>query len=106
MSKLTKSVAYARALGRELQGARAGLVRFAPRLGLEIREVNANIFDGVLVRAREFPCGVILIRKSIREPPGNILRWPKNSVTISFPITITPNSLARSRTSETGVMDR
>jgi len=67
MSKLTKSVAYARALGRELQGARTGLVRFAPRLGLEIREVNANSFDGALVRAREFPCGVILIRKSIRE---------------------------------------
>ena len=68
MSKLTKIVAYARALGRELQGARAGLVRFAPRLGLEIREVNANSFDGALVRARELPCGVILIRKSIREP--------------------------------------
>jgi hypothetical protein len=68
MSKLTKSVAYARALGRELQDARAGLVRFAPRLGLEIREVNANSFDGALVRARDIPCGIILIRKSIREP--------------------------------------
>src|SRR6516225_3233020 len=67
MSKLTKSVAYARALSRELQGARASLVRFAPRLGLEIREVNANSFDGALVRARDIPCGVILIRKSIQE---------------------------------------
>jgi len=68
MSKLSKSVAYARALGRELQVAREGLVRFAPRLGLEIREVNANSFDGALVRAREIPCGVIVIRNSIREP--------------------------------------
>ena len=68
MSKLSKSVAYARALGRELQVAREGLVRFAPRVGLEIREVNANSFDGALVRAREIPCGVIVIRNSIREP--------------------------------------
>jgi len=68
MSKLTKSIAYARALGRELQCAREDLVRFVPRLGLEIREVNANSFDGALIRARDIPCGVILIRKSIREP--------------------------------------
>jgi hypothetical protein len=68
MSKLTKSVAYARALGRELRSAREVLVRFVPRLGLEIREVNANSFDGALVRARDIPCGLILIRKSIREP--------------------------------------
>jgi hypothetical protein len=68
MNKLTKTAAYARALDRELQSAREGLVRFAPRLGLEIREVNANSFDGALVRAREIPCGVLLIRKSIREP--------------------------------------
>jgi len=67
MSKLTQSVAYARALALELRSARQDLERFAPRLGLEIREVHADSFDGALVRTREIPRGVILIRKSIRE---------------------------------------
>jgi hypothetical protein len=68
MSTLTKSAAYARALARELRSVREGLVRFAPRLGLEIREMNADSFDGALVRSREIPYGIIVIRKSIREP--------------------------------------
>ena len=67
MSKLTKGVAYARTLARELRVTRVDLSGLAPRLGFEIREVNADGFDGALVRAREIPCGVILIRKSMRE---------------------------------------
>jgi len=50
MTKLTKGAAYARALANELPG---DLSRVAPRLGLEIREVNADGFDGALLRARE-----------------------------------------------------
>ncbi len=64
MTKLTKGAAYARALASELTG---DLSRVAPRLGLEIREVNADGFDGALLRAREVPFGAIVIRKSIRE---------------------------------------
>jgi IrrE N-terminal-like domain len=68
MSKLAKGAAYARALARELQATPVDLGRAAPRLGLEIRELNADGFDGALVRAREIPCGIIVIRESIREP--------------------------------------
>jgi len=64
MTKLTKGAAYARALASELTG---DLSRVAPRLGLEIREVNADGFDGALLRAREVPFGAIVIRKPIRE---------------------------------------
>jgi hypothetical protein len=64
MTKLTKGAAYARALASELTG---DLSRVAPRLGLEIREVNADGFDGALLRAREVPFGEIVIRKFIRE---------------------------------------
>jgi hypothetical protein len=67
MSKLATGAAYARALARELQLPRVDLRRAAPRLGLEIRELNADGFDGALVRAREIPYGVIVVRKSIRE---------------------------------------
>jgi Zn-dependent peptidase ImmA (M78 family) len=67
MTLLTKGAAYARALARELPGEPANLLRLAPRLSLEIREVNADGFDGALIRAREVPLGAIVIRKSIRE---------------------------------------
>jgi hypothetical protein len=67
MTTLTKGAAYARALARELPGETANLFRLAPRLGLEIREVSADGFDGALIRAREVPLGAIVIRKSIRE---------------------------------------
>jgi Zn-dependent peptidase ImmA (M78 family) len=67
MRTLSKGSAYARALARELKTVRVDLRRAASRLGLEIREVDANGFDGALVRARELPCGTIVLRKSIRE---------------------------------------
>ena len=68
MTKLTKGAAYARVLARELGNERRNLPNVASRLGLEIREVNADGFDGALVRAQEIPYGVVVIRKSIREP--------------------------------------
>jgi len=67
MTTLTKGAAYARALARELPGGAGDLFRVAPRLGLEIREVPADGFDGALIRAHEVPLGAIVIRKSIRE---------------------------------------
>jgi hypothetical protein len=67
MTTLTKGAAYARALSRELPRGAGNLLRLAPQLGLEIREVPADGFDGALIRAREVPVGVIVIRKSIRE---------------------------------------
>jgi hypothetical protein len=67
MTTLTKGAAYARALARELPGGSGNLFRMAPRLGLEIREVNADGFDGALIRARKVPLGAIVIRNSIRE---------------------------------------
>jgi len=67
MTGLTKAAAYARALSRELPGGPGNLLRMAPRLGLEVREVTADGFDGALIRAREVPLGAIVIRKSIRE---------------------------------------
>ena len=71
MTGLTKAAAYARALARELPGEPANLFRLASRLGLEIREVTADGFDGALIRAREVPLGAIVIRKSIREAGRN-----------------------------------
>lgn len=67
MTLLTKGAAYARALLRELPGEPGNLFRLAPPLGLEIREVTADGFDGALIRAHQVPLGAIVIRKSIRE---------------------------------------
>ena len=64
MTTVTKGAAYARALARELPGS---LSRMAQQLGLEIREVSADGFDGALIRAGEVPLGAVVIRKSIRE---------------------------------------
>ncbi len=38
------------------------------RLGLRVREVPSNGFDGTLVRSRSAQKGIIAVRKSIREP--------------------------------------
>jgi hypothetical protein len=67
VTSVSKATAYARALASEFGRGPADLFRFAPRLGLEIHEVNADGFDGALVRARELPLGSVVIRKSIRE---------------------------------------
>lgn len=67
MTSVSKATAYARALASELRGGPADLFCFAARLGLEIHEVNANGFDGALLRLRELPLGSVVIRKSIRD---------------------------------------
>src|SRR6267154_4787007 len=67
MSGSQRGGAYARALARELPLEHGDLRAIASRLGLQIREVDADGFDGALIRAREIPLGTIAIRKSIRE---------------------------------------
>lgn len=67
MSGSQKGGAYARALARELPLEHGDLRAIASRLGLQIREVDADGFDGALIRAREIPLGTIAIRQSIRE---------------------------------------
>ena len=67
MSGSQKGGAYARALARELPLEHGDLRAIASRLGLQVREVDADGFDGALIRAREIPLGTIAIRQSIRE---------------------------------------
>lgn len=67
MSGSQRGSAYARALSRELPLERGDLRAIASRLGLQIREVDAEGFDGALIRAREVPLGTIAVRQSIRE---------------------------------------
>lgn len=43
------------------------LAEIGPRIGLEISEVDADNFEGALVRVAGVPCGEILINRSIRE---------------------------------------
>src|SRR5438552_18172004 len=67
MSGSQKGGAYARALARELPLEHGDLRAIASRLGLQVREVDADGFDGALIRAREIPLGTIAVRQSIRE---------------------------------------
>src|SRR2546426_11017048 len=67
MSGSQKGGAYARALVRELPLEHGDLRAIASRLGLQVREVDADGFDGALIRAREIPLGTIAVRQSIRE---------------------------------------
>ena len=67
MTDLTQAVAYARALARELPDEALDLHRLTARLGLEIHQVEADGFDGALIRTRDLPLGAIAVRKSIRE---------------------------------------
>jgi hypothetical protein len=64
---VSKATAYARALTSEFGRGPVDLFRFAPRLGLEVHEINADGFDGALIRVRELSLGSVVIRKSIRE---------------------------------------
>lgn len=58
---------YARALLAEL-GWKPGAIReMAAALKLDLREVEADGFDGALIRARGMPLGAIAVRASIRE---------------------------------------
>lgn len=58
---------YARVLLEELSSGRRGLHEVAAALGLELKEVEADGFDGALIRAQDAPIGAIAIRASIRE---------------------------------------
>lgn len=50
----------------EIQG-KPDLVRVAQRIGLRILEVDAEAFDGSLVRALDGPKGIVAVKQSIRE---------------------------------------
>jgi hypothetical protein len=73
MQKLRRGPAYARAFLQELDeageipGRHTDLQRIASTLNLEVREVDAQGFDGSLIRAKDLPLGAILVRQSIRE---------------------------------------
>lgn len=68
MPDLEKPAAlYARVLLEELFGGRCGMHEVAAALGLELREVEADGFDGALIRAQDAPLGAIAVRESIRE---------------------------------------
>lgn len=58
---------WAKALLAELVPAPAGVRQIAAALGLEVREVETDGFEGALVRACELPLGAIVVRRSIRE---------------------------------------
>jgi len=73
MRKVSKGPAYARALLEGLAEAKripqesTDVRTVASVLNLEIREVDAEGFDGSLVRAGNLPLGTIVLRRSIRE---------------------------------------
>jgi hypothetical protein len=73
MQKLRRGPAFARALLEEFGKAReapkraANVRRIASTLNLELREVDADGFDGSLIREKELPLGAIVVRQSIRE---------------------------------------
>src|SRR6266481_2455305 len=106
MSGSQKGGAYARALARELPLEHGDLRAIASRLGLQVREVDADGFDGALIRAREIPLGTIAVRQSIREAGARISRSPLKSLTFCFPITTRRSSFAPSPTSGTGATGR
>jgi Zn-dependent peptidase ImmA (M78 family) len=59
--------AYARALLAELPAKLGGVREIAAALELDLREVEADGFEGALIRARNLPLGAIVVRDSIRE---------------------------------------
>jgi IrrE N-terminal-like domain len=67
VSTACKGAGLAEALLGELGESARDLPSIAARLNLGIREVDADGFDGALVRARELPVGTIVVRESIRE---------------------------------------
>lgn len=58
---------YARALLKELSVKIGSIDDVAAALGLELYEVEADGFDGALIRAKDIPLGAIAVRTSIRE---------------------------------------
>lgn len=63
----SNGAAYAKALLAELGGQATDVSQIAGALGLTVREVEAEGFDGALVRANGIPLGAIVLRKSLRE---------------------------------------
>jgi hypothetical protein len=59
--------AYAQALLAELPEKIRGVREIAAALRLDVREVGADGFEGALIRARDIPLGVIVLRETIRE---------------------------------------
>ena len=58
---------FARALLKELSVKHGSIDDIAAVLGLKLSEVEADGFDGALIRARNAPLGAIAVRASIRE---------------------------------------
>lgn len=70
MKRLRSGPAYASHLLAESNGSRGtatDLGRIALALNLEVLEVDAEGFDGALVRAKDVPVGAIVVRRSILE---------------------------------------
>jgi hypothetical protein len=68
MTKVDRGPAYAKALLAELKVSGPANVRtIAKQLQLDVNELDANGFDGALVRAKGTPFGAIIVRGSIRE---------------------------------------
>lgn len=59
--------AYARALLAALPAKPGGVREIAAALRLDLREVEAEGFEGALIRASDLPLGAIVVRESIRE---------------------------------------
>ena len=57
---------YARALLAELP-ENPGIIEIVSALELELRHVQADGFEGALIRAQDIPVGAIVVRDSIRE---------------------------------------
>jgi hypothetical protein len=58
---------YARELLEQLPQKDVGVREIADALRLDLHEVEADGFDGALIRATDIPLGAIAVRKSIRE---------------------------------------
>ncbi len=58
---------YARALLAELAQSHGGIHEIAAALGIDLLEVEADGFDGALIRANDVPLAEIVVRASIRE---------------------------------------
>lgn len=66
-SKPSRGPVYARALLAELPQHYGGIRAIAAALELSLREVEAEGFDGALVRTQDLPLGAVVVRASIRE---------------------------------------
>lgn len=68
-SQRTEPESFARALReRFCLPSVVDLADLAQRIGLEIRDVEAEGFEGALVRAANKPVGIVAVRRDLREP--------------------------------------